>query len=411
MSTAPQTLDKPSSLKSEPLPIKKRSYKPIIWLGVILASGALFTGVAFAVQHALSSRTTQPNGPFAVSSAAPITNDPNPTDRSWFYGHDGCLTTGCGESPQRSTPASSAPRSTAPPAQQNPYRSEDNGSGGTDIGNILANPNAIVQSGPPANPMDVSYDDEETTSESSQSYSGATPGPVAVAPPTVAPVEATSPAPSTQWRANSRLENPAGMYVLQAISMLPATIDVAINSDKPGNPVALISRDVYDSVRLHYLLIPKGTRVYGEYHEATVYGQNRLAIVWTRLVFPEGGKTYTLPSFSSADAQGASGVNAHVDKHTGNIIGNGALLTLFGVVPALASGGQVAVVNTNGNIGVAALQANTQTIAALQNALIGPALAQPPTLSIQVGEPIQIVVLKDLTFPSPFPFEAMSEAP
>jgi type IV secretory pathway VirB10-like protein len=418
----PSTLKTNGSLRATPIPIRKKSFWPLIWLGIILAAGIILTVLVLVIQHALSARADTSTSAFAVSTSAPAGANDNPTDRSWFYGHDTCLATGCGTPIPRATTAASPAAASRGTPVPDPYAPQQGGnSNGMDVGSVLMNPNALVNAGGQhQNAMDAQYDDSSAaTPTGSETYSGPTPGVGASSPPTIAPVVANGQSGTTgvessqqqSWRSKSSVENPSCPIVLQAgVSYIEATMDQEVNSRKAGNPVALFSRDRLDSVTLSKNVGPRGTRAYGEFHEAVVYGQNWLAVVWKRLVFPNG-KTYTLEDFPSADSSGAAGVNAYVDKHTGNIVGNGLLLSLFGMLPVLASNGACANGSYNASVGCAFAQSNVQTMTNLQNALIGPAIAQPPTLRVPIGTPILIGVTRDMCFPSAYPFDSLTEAP
>jgi type IV secretion system protein VirB10 len=62
-----------------------------------------------------------------------------------------------------------------------------------------------------------------------------------------------------------------------------------INSDLPGNLIAQVSQNVYDTATGRSLLTPQGsTKLYGVYDSRMVYGQQRVLIAWNRIIFPDG---------------------------------------------------------------------------------------------------------------------------
>ena len=74
--------------------------------------------------------------------------------------------------------------------------------------------------------------------------------------------------------------------VLQG-KFIDAVSETAINSDLPGQVRALVSYDVYaESGRR--VMLPRGTRLIGEYNTAIAKGQERLFVVWTRAIRPDG---------------------------------------------------------------------------------------------------------------------------
>ncbi|MCZ5901267.1 hypothetical protein O4N15_27110, partial [Vibrio parahaemolyticus] len=75
---------------------------------------------------------------------------------------------------------------------------------------------------------------------------------------------------------NARRELPASEYELTVGTLIPATLISAMNSDIPGNVIAQVSQNVYDSATGAAILIPQGTQLYGTYDARVAYGQRRL---------------------------------------------------------------------------------------------------------------------------------------
>ncbi len=95
-------------------------------------------------------------------------------------------------------------------------------------------------------------------------------------------------------------------------TLIPATLETAFDSTRPGLARALVSRDVrgFDGSRI---LIPRGSRLTGEYRSDAASGQNRALIIWTRLVRPDGA-TIAIAS-GAADTLGRGGIKAKVNTH------------------------------------------------------------------------------------------------
>jgi len=77
-------------------------------------------------------------------------------------------------------------------------------------------------------------------------------------------------------------------YELKRGSVIPATLITGINSDLPGRITAQVSQNVYDSATGHRLLIPQGTRLMGRYDSKVSFGQSRILVIWTDIIFPNG---------------------------------------------------------------------------------------------------------------------------
>jgi hypothetical protein len=95
-------------------------------------------------------------------------------------------------------------------------------------------------------------------------------------------------------------------YELKRGSVIPATLITGINSDLPGRITAQVSQNVYDSATGHYLLVPQGTKLLGRYDNKVSFGQSRVLVVWTDMIFPNGS-TLQLVAMAGTDAEGYGG--------------------------------------------------------------------------------------------------------
>lgn len=128
-----------------------------------------------------------------------------------------------------------------------------------------------------------------------------------------APSPAAAAASSGNVRANEqtvsqhRLQNAASPFLIQSGSIISAALVTGIRSDVPGQVTAQITQNIFDSLTGNLLLIPQGAKLVGSYQSNVGFGQNRLAIVWTRLLLPNG-KSLVLDDLSASDAQGFAGL-------------------------------------------------------------------------------------------------------
>jgi type IV secretion system protein VirB10 len=95
-------------------------------------------------------------------------------------------------------------------------------------------------------------------------------------------------------------------------SVIAAVLETALDSTRPGLARAIVSRDVrgFDGSRV---LIPRGSRLIGEYGAEAKPGQRRMLVSWTRLIRPDG-VTIAIGSAAS-DPLGRGGIRAHVNNH------------------------------------------------------------------------------------------------
>src|SRR3546814_14939145 len=74
---------------------------------------------------------------------------------------------------------------------------------------------------------------------------------------------------------SARLTKPSSPHVVQAGSVIPAALITGIRSDLPGQIVAQVTQNIYDSPTGRILLIPPGARLIGEYDSEIAAGQSR----------------------------------------------------------------------------------------------------------------------------------------
>ena len=145
----------------------------------------------------------------------------------------------------------------------------------------------------------------------------------------------------------------------------------------------MVSRDVR-SFDGSTVLIPRGSRVIGQYRSGLAQGQSRAFVIWTRILRPDGASIQI--ASSGADALGRAGMDGQVDRHFFQRFGGAILLSVV-----------------NGAVAGLSERASTQiVIGSSQDAASLGALAQPanisPTIKVPQGSPIRIFVARDLDF-------------
>jgi type IV secretion system protein TrbI len=192
-----------------------------------------------------------------------------------------------------------------------------------------------------------------------------------------------------------RMENPASRYVVQAGSVIPAALITGIRSDLPGQVTGQVTEHVYDSPTGRYLLIPQGSKLIGLYDSQVAFGQNRVMLVWTRLILPNG-RSIVLERQIGADAGGFAGLQDEVDNHWGQLFMGAALSTLLGV------GSQLGATNNDSAIAQAIRQGSSSSTSQIGQQLVGRDVNIQPTLTIRPGFPVRVIVNKDLVL-APYP--------
>ncbi|WP_162302021.1 TrbI/VirB10 family protein, partial [Croceibacterium ferulae] len=95
-------------------------------------------------------------------------------------------------------------------------------------------------------------------------------------------------------------------------TMIPAVLETAINTDVPGYVRAVVSQDVrsFDGMRI---LVPRSSRLIGQYQSGLQAGQRRAYVIWTRLIRPDGVSVALASPASAFD--GSGGLPGRVDNH------------------------------------------------------------------------------------------------
>src|SRR3954470_24615275 len=91
---------------------------------------------------------------------------------------------------------------------------------------------------------------------------------------------------------------------------------------------AQVTENVFDSPTGRYLLIPQGSKLIGTYDSQVSFGQDRVLLVWTRLIMPSG-RSIVLERQPGADSQGFAGLEDQVDRHWGRLLTAAALSTVL----------------------------------------------------------------------------------
>lgn len=186
-----------------------------------------------------------------------------------------------------------------------------------------------------------------------------------------------------------RLQAPASKYLVQAGSVIPAALLTGIRSDLPGQVTGQVTENVYDSQTGRYLLIPQGAKLIGLYDSQVSFGQSRVLLVWTRIIFPNG-RSIVLERQAGADAAGYAGLEDEVDYHWGRLFMAAALSTLFGV------GSELGASNNDSDIIQALRRGSSDTLNQTGQQIVRRNLNVQPTLTIRPGFPVRVIVNRDL---------------
>jgi len=168
-------------------------------------------------------------------------------------------------------------------------------------------------------------------------------------------------------------------------AVIPAVMETAINSDLPGLARAMVTRDI-KSFDGSTVLIPRGSRVIGQYKSGVAMGASRVFVVWTRVIRPDGVSIQI--ASPAADPLGRGGLEGKVDRHFFSRFGGSILMSVL-------NAGVAAVGNARSTsqiyIGSASEAANLAGTVMKSDQVA-------PTIQTPQGAPVTIFVARDLDF-------------
>ena len=187
-------------------------------------------------------------------------------------------------------------------------------------------------------------------------------------------------------------EEPLSQYELKIGTLIPATMISGLNSDLPGQIIASVSQNVYDSATGSHLLLPQGSKLYGLYDSQIAYGQDRVLVAWTRVNYPDG-TTLELNGMGAIDAGGFAGFEDQVNHHYWKIFGNAFLL---GLITGATEAGLSDDDDDDNSTGEDVNDGVTQQFAETGSTLIEKNLSVQPTIIIRNGYKFNIMMNKDV---------------
>jgi len=193
---------------------------------------------------------------------------------------------------------------------------------------------------------------------------------------------------------SAQKQHPISRFEIKAGTIIPAIMISGINSDLPGEIIAHVSQNVYDSATGEFLLIPQGTKLVGVYDSHIAIGQERVQVAWTRLNYPDSS-TLDLGNMPGADQAGYSGFHDQVNNHFWKIFGDTLMLSL------LSAGAQLSQPQTTSATGVPTAGQTVAASMGQQFAATGAEITKrnmqiQPTLEIRPGYQFNVMVAKDV---------------
>jgi type IV secretion system protein VirB10 len=190
-------------------------------------------------------------------------------------------------------------------------------------------------------------------------------------------------------------------YELKAGTLIPGILISGINSDLPGNVIAQVSENVWDTATGKYVLIPKGTRILGVYDSRVSFGQRRVLLVWNRLIFPNG-TTLNIAGSPGIDQAGYSGLSGKVNEHWGTMLKSALLASVFVAGAEIVYDSDSSGNSENKSPRDVAAESAAGAIIDMGTKIMNKAADTQPTITIRPGKKMGVFVQQDVVFPFPY---------
>jgi type IV secretion system protein TrbI len=226
--------------------------------------------------------------------------------------------------------------------------------------------------------------------------------PVAPAPPPapqLGQVTGGSPGEAKQDSRNSDVARPGslnsstgGRYVVFEGTVLETLLINRLDGSFSGPVNCMVTTDIYSHDRQH-LLVPAGTKVFGETKRVEALGQNRLAVIFHRLIMPDG-YSVSLDQFKGLNQVGETALKDKVNNHYVQIFGVSLALGILGAVAESGTGNtfdQSATDRVRSDFGASISGSGEQVLDKFLNI--------PPTVTIREGSRVKIYLSDDLLLP------------
>ncbi|MBR1429411.1 MAG: TrbI/VirB10 family protein, partial [Rickettsiales bacterium] len=206
-------------------------------------------------------------------------------------------------------------------------------------------------------------------------------------------------------------------YTIATGKVIEGVLETAINSESPGAVRAVVSVDVLGEMG-DYVLIPRGSRLYGSYTTATSTVQTRILLTWNKIIRPDG--LVVSMSADTYDQSGKKGLEGDIDTRYGELFRNALLYSFITLGTAVAvekiAGIKGSHITTNGVISSTAISPSTaaaqsmidtaQDIADKMTDGITDDL--DPVFSIPQGTLLKIMPSSDIVIKTPYKKSALN---
>jgi len=184
--------------------------------------------------------------------------------------------------------------------------------------------------------------------------------------------------------------------VLWIGTIMPAVLETAINTDLPGNVIARVTENIYDSQTGKNILIPQGTVLIAQYNSSVSYAQRRVQVVWDVLIRPDGYQV-ELEGMNGVDRQGMAGLKAAYHENWFEYVKAAGIVSLFSLINSKMA--EEASKYGSNEMAAGVIASNAEFIKDLGGNFVTKALNIQPTLTVENGEKISVMLNKNIYLP------------
>lgn len=194
--------------------------------------------------------------------------------------------------------------------------------------------------------------------------------------------------------------DPAGPKpVIHQGAVIPAVLITELNSDLPGQLTAMVTMDIYDTVRGDEMLIPKGSKLVGSYNNSLTAGQERVMAAFTRIIRPDGS-SIDLRAMQAADQMGQSGLADEVDNHFVKMFSTSFLIAGLAYLFETNNQPDTVVVTGQSTNGQGLGSEAGKILVDVSRQVLDRYKVIPPTIHIRKGHKFNVVVNRDMAIPA-----------
>jgi len=179
-------------------------------------------------------------------------------------------------------------------------------------------------------------------------------------------------------------------------TIIPAVLETAINTDLPGNVLARVSQNIYDSKTGLSLLVPQGTLLLARYNSSISVAQHRVQIVWDSMIRPDGFQI-EFGGANGVDKEGMSGMSAVFHENWFEYLKAAGIITLFSVANAKMA--DTAAQYATDETASAVASSNSAFVNQIGGNFINRAMNIQPTLTVDNGSQVNVMLNRTLFLP------------